>query len=94
MWGPTAPNPGWDRLTDRNQLVEKLKRSSIGPDSQLAKVDGICCSLRFLRVEILKGDTHSELMEKASHMLKVLQGWAEVEAAEEEIALLPGPEPG
>ena len=27
-------------------------------------------------------------------MLKVLQGWAEVEAAEEEIALLPGPEPG
>ena len=54
LWGPTAPNPGWDHLTDRNQLVgfvEKLKRSSIGPDSQLAKVDGVCCSLRFLRVE-------------------------------------------
>ena len=73
-----VPSTVWDRLSDRDQLVgylEKLKRSSIGPEGQLAKVDGICCALRFLRVEVLKGAPHPESMEKAGHMLEVLQGW-------------------
>ena len=35
--GPSASDPGWDRLTDRDQLVgflDKLKRYSVGPEGQ------------------------------------------------------------
>lgn len=76
--GPSAVSPGWERLTDRDQLVgymEKLKRSSIGPECQLAKLDGLCCALRFLRVEVLNPNTNQELTEKATHMQGVLHGW-------------------
>ena len=73
----SSPNPGWERLTDRDQLtgfMEKLKRSSVGPEGQLSKIDGFCSALRFLKVDILR-DSGSPLTEKATRMLEVLKGW-------------------
>ena len=74
--GPSASDPGWDRLTDRDQLVgflDKLKRSSVGPEGQLSKLDGFSSALKFLQVILLKDSP--EMVEKARHTLLLIQGW-------------------
>lgn len=76
--GSSCPHPGWERLTDRDQLtgfMEKLKRSSVGPEGQLAKLDAVVCTLRFLKVVVLRGESSSPLFQQACHMSEVLSGW-------------------
>ena len=76
------------RLTDRDQLVgflDKLKRSSVGPEGQLAKLDGFSSALKFFQVILLKD--RPEMFEKARHTLLLIQGWKttlQEEADEEE----------
>ena len=76
--GPSCLSPCWERLTDGDQLLgymEKLKRSSVGPEGQLSKLDAFTAALRFFKVEILSGKDVSGLHSQATHMLEVISGW-------------------
>ena len=76
--GSYSFGPEWDRLTDRDHLIgylEKLKRSSVRPEGQLAKLDAFCSALTFFKVSVLKGDISSPFLKKAAHMLDMLHGW-------------------
>ena len=76
--GPSAPSPIWQRLTERDQLLgylDKLGRSSVGPEGKLSKLDALCCALRFMKVEVLFGEESEGLHLRASHMLELIAGW-------------------
>lgn len=55
--------------------LEKLKRSSVGPEGQLSKLNAFSAALRFVKVEILSGKYVSGLHSQATHMLEVISGW-------------------
>ena len=55
--------------------MEKLKRSSVGPEGQLSKLDTFTAALRFFKVEILSGKDVSGLHSQATHMLEVISDW-------------------
>ena len=76
--GPSCLSPCWERLTDQDQLlgyIGKLKRSSVGPEGQLSKLDAFTAALRFFKVEILSGKDVSGLHSQATRMLEVISGW-------------------
>ena len=74
----SLPSPDWARLTDRDQLVgyfEKLRRVKVGPEGQLAKLDGVCMALKYLKVVIVGDKLDSPLHQSATHMEEILAGW-------------------
>ena len=74
--GPSI-TPHWARLTDRDQLLgymEKLKRSGVGPEGRLGKLDVLSMGLKFFKVAVAS-DLHSPLYTKACHMQEVLLQW-------------------
>lgn len=75
---PSSTSPCWDYLTDQEKALgylEKLKRSSVGPEGQLSKLDTLSAVLRFFMVEILSGKDVCGLHSQATNILKAISGW-------------------
>ena len=74
--GPSA-GPDWERLLDRDQLVgfvDKLKRASVGPEGQLAKLDALCCAIKFIKAAVIR-DARNPAYAQATHTMEIISGW-------------------
>jgi hypothetical protein len=55
-------------------FVDKLKRASVGPEGQLAKLDGICCAIKFIKAAVFR-DASNPAYAQATHMMEIISGW-------------------